>query len=80
MPIYILETHPFFDPVREQPEFQAILADYDTYLAPMRERVIQATETGDWESLRQRTTQWIRGDLDIVEVDVGELIGVRLLE
>jgi TolB-like protein len=64
MPIYVLERTTLLDPLRERPEFQAILADYDAYLEPMRQRVLQATETGDWEALRERTRQWIRGELD----------------
>lgn len=64
LPVYVIERHPFFDPVRERPEFQAILSDYDAYLEPMRERVLLATETGDWEALRQRTRQWLRGEVE----------------
>ena len=60
VPIYRLETSPVFDPLREHPGFQALLNDYNAYLAPMRERVLQATETGDWEALRQNTLRWLR--------------------
>jgi TolB-like protein/tetratricopeptide (TPR) repeat protein len=64
LPIYVLDRNPLLDPLRERPEFQALLADYEAYLEPMRQRVLLATETGDWESLRQRTIRWIRGDLE----------------
>lgn len=64
LPIYVLDRNPLFDPVRKRPEFEALLADYDTYLEPMRQRALQATESGDWAALRQRTIRWIRGELD----------------
>lgn len=64
MPIYVLDRTALLDPLRDRSEFQAILADYEAYLEPMRRRVLQATETGDWEPLRQRTRQWIRGELE----------------
>jgi tetratricopeptide (TPR) repeat protein len=64
MPLYVLERAALLDPLRERPEFQAILADYDAYLEPMRQRVLKAAETGDWEALRQRTRQWVRGELE----------------
>lgn len=64
LPIYVLDRNPLFDPVRERPEFAALLADYDAYLEPMRQRALLATETGDWAALRQRTIRWIGGELD----------------
>ena len=60
LPLYILETNPIFDAVRERPEFRQLLDDYDAYLAPMRERVLQAVESGNWEALRENTLQWLR--------------------
>jgi tetratricopeptide (TPR) repeat protein len=64
LPVYFLDRNPLLDPLRSRPEFQALLADYDAYLAPMRERVLLATESGDWEALRQRTVRWIGGELE----------------
>jgi hypothetical protein len=40
------------------PEFQRLVDDYREALEPMRQRVVEAQQTGDWESLRQRTYQW----------------------
>lgn len=60
LPLYVLQTNPIFDPVRERPEFRQLLDDYDAYLAPMRERVLQAVESGSWEALRENTLRWLR--------------------
>ncbi len=64
LPIYLLQADAFFDLVRNTPEFQSLLDDYDAYLEPMRERVLEATTSGDWEALRQRTVQGARDDAD----------------
>lgn len=58
LPIYVLESSPVFDPLRGLPEFQQLLQDYRATLEPMRQRVLEAQRTGDWNSLRQRTYQW----------------------
>jgi tetratricopeptide (TPR) repeat protein len=58
LPIYSLESGAVFDPLREMPEFQQLLDDYNAWLEPMRQRVLEAQRSGDWEALRQRTYQW----------------------
>jgi TolB-like protein/tetratricopeptide (TPR) repeat protein len=60
LPLYRLETNPIFDQVRERSEFRQLLDDYDAYLAPMRDRVLQAVENGNWEALRENTLRWLR--------------------
>jgi len=58
LPIYYLESAALFDPLREIPEFQILIDDYNNYLEPMRDQVLEARRSGDWESLRQRTYRW----------------------
>ena len=58
LPIYLLENAALFDPLRDMPEFQQLLDDYNARLEPMRQRVLEAQRSGDWEALRQRTYQW----------------------
>jgi TolB-like protein len=55
VPLYRLEVDAFFDPLRERSDFAAMLERYRAYLEPMRQRVINAEETGDWEAIRSRT-------------------------
>ena len=55
LPIYQLEVSALFDPLRERGDFQTLVAEYNQVLEPMRERVVEAQSTGNWESLRQRT-------------------------
>jgi tetratricopeptide (TPR) repeat protein len=55
LPIYRLEISAQFDPLRERGDFQALVAEYNQLLGPMRERVLEAQSTSDWEQLRQRT-------------------------
>jgi TolB-like protein/tetratricopeptide (TPR) repeat protein len=55
LPIYRLEISALYDPLRERSDFQQLVAEYNQMLEPMRERVIEAQTTGNWESLRQRT-------------------------
>jgi hypothetical protein len=57
-PIYFLEDDAMLDPLREKSEFQQLLDDYNAYLEPMRQRVVEAEQTGDWNALRQHTYQW----------------------
>jgi len=57
LPIYVLESSPVFDPLRDQPEFEQLIEDYRVALEPMRQRVLEAERSGDWESLRRRTYQ-----------------------
>ena len=59
-PLVWLEVSPRLDPVRDSPAFQALLSDFEAYLAPMQARVREADRTGDWASLRQRTYEWAR--------------------
>jgi len=61
-PIYFLETEAMFDPLRELPGFQRLLDDYQAYLEPMRQRVLEARESGGWEALRNSTYQWARDE------------------
>jgi tetratricopeptide (TPR) repeat protein len=58
LPIYLLENAALFDPLRDMPEFQQLLDDYNAWLEPMRLRVLEAQRSGNWEALRQRTYQW----------------------
>jgi len=60
VPLVWLEVSPRLDPLRESPAFQALLSDFEAYLAPMQARVREADRTGDWASLRQRTYEWAR--------------------
>ena len=55
IPLDWLETDAWFDPLRDRSDFRAVLDGYRAYLQPMRERVLEARETGDWESIRRRT-------------------------
>ena len=54
LPILVLEQDSLLDPLREMPEFQSLMNDYEAHLKPQRERVLRAEADGDWESLRQR--------------------------
>jgi len=56
-PVYFVDGNAMLDPLRDEPEFQLLLDDYDAYLEPMRERVLTASRSGDWETIRQRTFQ-----------------------
>jgi len=58
LPIYLLENAALFDPLRDTPEFQRLLDDYNAWLQPMRQRALEAQQSGNWEALRQRTYQW----------------------
>ena len=46
---------PILDSVREHPEYgpqlQKLIDEYDAVLAPMRENVLEAEASGDWEPL-----------------------------
>jgi len=64
LPLIALEHSASFDPLRELPGFQQLLDDYDAHLEPMRQRVLEAERTGDWETLRQRIYQWAAGFAD----------------
>jgi TolB-like protein len=57
LPIYLLESGTPFDSLRDMPEFQQLIEDYKAALEPMRQRVLEAERTGDWEALRRRTYQ-----------------------
>jgi len=57
--LHQLEHEALFDPLRDKPEFQVLLEEYRAYLAPMRERVLESKRNDDWQSLRQRTYQWV---------------------
>jgi len=61
-PIYFLESDAMFDPLRELAGFQRLLDDYQSHLEPMRQRVLEARESGGWEALRNRTYQWARDE------------------
>lgn len=60
-PLLDLVQDALFDPLRDMPEFQQLLKDYDAHLEPQRRRVLEAERTGDWEALRRRTYQRIKG-------------------
>jgi len=59
-PLLFLAQDARFDPLREKPEFQQLLDEYDARLEPQRRRVQEAERTGDWEALRRRTYQRIK--------------------
>jgi tetratricopeptide (TPR) repeat protein len=61
-PIYFLEADAMFDPLRELPGFQRLLDDYQAHLEPMRQRILEARESGGWEALRNSTYQWVRDE------------------
>lgn len=63
-PIYLIEGNAYLDPLRDLPEFQQLLDDYHSYLRPMQERVLRASESGDWGTLRQRTYRRAWGEID----------------
>ena len=63
-PIYFVEGNSMLDPLRDMPEFQQLLDEYHALLEPMRQRVMEAEHSGNWEALRQRTFQRARGQAD----------------
>jgi TolB-like protein/nucleotide-binding universal stress UspA family protein len=53
-PLLRLEQSALLDPLREHPDFQQLLSEYEARLAPMRARALEAHASGDWAALRQR--------------------------
>ena len=41
-PLLFLQQDAMFDPLREMPEFQQILIDYEAHLRPLRQHVLKA--------------------------------------
>jgi TolB-like protein/tetratricopeptide (TPR) repeat protein len=54
-PVYFVDGNAMLDPLRDEPEFQLLLDDYDAHLEPMREQVLKASRSGDWAAIRQQT-------------------------
>ena len=49
-----LELDPYLDSIRDEPRFQAMVAELDAEIGIMRDRLFEAEATGDFESLRAR--------------------------
>jgi TolB-like protein/tetratricopeptide (TPR) repeat protein len=50
-----MSIDPYLESLRDQPEFQAMVAEIDDAVASMHERVNRAEMTGDWEAVRALT-------------------------
>jgi TolB-like protein len=48
---WLLEDDPYFESLRADVRFEALLAELDSLLAPMYERVVEVESTGAWKQL-----------------------------